>query len=66
MTKKQLLEFIKDVPDDEEILICDLQARFNYITKTNELYPQLFNIVGKADSIKIKARGYVLLIKERV
>ena len=66
MTKKQLMEIIKDAQDDDEILICNLQARFNYITKTNELYPQLFNVVGKADSIKIKAKGCALLIKERV
>ena len=66
MTKRQLLELIKDAQDDEEILICNLQARFNYLTKKNELYPQLFNVVGKADSINIKAKGCALLIKEKV
>lgn len=66
MTKKELLDVIKDVPEDEEILICNLQARFDYINKHYELYPQLFNVVGKADSIKIKAKGCALLIKEKV
>lgn len=66
MTKKELLKVIKDVPDDEDILICNMQARFDYITKQYVLYPQLFNVVGKADSINIKAKGCALLIKEKV